>query len=323
MRHSRLCIVVPCFCEEAVLPETEPVFLKTLKDLIRAGLVSEDSSLLFVDDGSRDRTWSIIERFCQADSHVRGLSLSRNRGHQNALLAGLMEARAFCDLAISADCDGQDDLSVMQEMVTVYRNGADIVYGVRNSRDTDGFFKRVSAECFYRFMKRMGTECIRDHADYRLASRRVLNELAGFREVNLFLRGMFPLVGFSSTCVYYRRQKRVAGRSHYPLKKMTAFAVDGITSFSVKPLHLIAGTGLLLSFLSAVGICYALISFLTGRAVSGWASIVCIVCLIGGIQLLSLGVIGEYIGKIYLETKQRPRYIIRTRTWDSGEEEET
>lgn len=312
--NVRLMVIVPCFNEEQVLPVTAPAFLEELTYLIQNGKISDDSRIMYVNDGSRDRTWDIITSLSEADDHYTGISLSRNRGHQNAVLAGLMEAKDLCDITISIDCDGQDDIHAMEEMVCAYEKGAEIVYGVRNNRDTDSWFKRTSAESYYKLLNKLGAECVYNHADYRLVSSRVLQEFAKFGEVNLFLRGMFPMVGFNSTCVYYRRTERAAGHSHYPLKKMLGFAVDGITSLSVRPIRIITGLGFIVSGVSFIGIIYALVSACVGHAVSGWTSLVCIVCLIGGIQLLSLGVIGEYIGKIYLETKQRPRYIIEKRT---------
>ena len=313
-RTPVLYIVIPCYNEKEVLPITSKMFLDKLDQLIGEGKIAPDSRILFVDDGSKDTTWDLITEFSQADPHFIGIRQSRNRGHQNAVLAGLMEAKDLCDITISIDCDGQDDINAMDEMVDAYLDGCEIVYGVRNNRDTDSFFKRFTAEGFYKFMKRMGVESVYNHADYRLVSSRVLQSFAEFKEVNLFLRGMFPLVGFKSTSVYYKREERLAGKSHYPLKKMIALAVDGITSLSVKPIRLITGLGLIASFLSFIGIIWSLISHFTGHSVEGWTSLACIVCFVGGLQMLFLGVIGEYIGKIYLETKRRPRYIISERT---------
>ncbi len=312
-----LYIVIPCYNEEAVLPITAPMFLNKLHSLADAEMVSPDSRILFVDDGSRDRTWEIITSLAQSDPHYTGIRQSRNRGHQNAVLAGLMEAKEKCDITISIDCDGQDDLNAMDAMVEEFRKGCDIVYGVRSDRRSDSFFKRTTAQGFYRFLKWMGVDTVYNHADYRLVSRRALEAFADFGEVNLFLRGMFPLVGFRSTSVFYERHERLAGKSHYPLKKMLALAVDGITSLSTRPLHLIVGLGIGIAILSFIGVLWSVIVALTGNAVSGWASTVCIVCFIGGIQLICLGVIGEYVGKIYMEVKHRPRYIISDRT---GEE---
>lgn len=314
--QPKLYIIIPCYNEQEVLPITAPMFLEKLKSLSAAGRISGDSRVLFVNDGSRDDTWSIIEKLSKEDEHYIGISQSRNRGHQNAVLAGLMEAKDVCDITISIDCDGQDDINAMDQMVDAYLDGCEVVYGVRSSRETDTFFKRFTAQSFYKFLSAMGAEVVYNHADYRLISAKVLREFANFREVNLFLRGMVPLVGFKSTTVSYSRAERLAGGSHYPLKKMIALAVDGITSLSVKPLRLITGFGVLVALISFIGVLWALITALCGRAVAGWASMTCIVCFVSGVQLICLGIIGEYIGKIYLETKQRPRYIISQRTWD-------
>lgn len=305
-----LWIVIPCYNEEDVLPITAPMFLEQIQTMISKEKISAKSRILFVNDGSKDSTWDIICKLAQDDEHYIGISQSRNRGHQNAVLAGLMEARDVCDITISIDCDGQDDITVMERMVDEYLAGAEVVYGVRSKRDTDTFFKRFTAESFYKLLDKMGVETVYNHADYRLISARVLQEFAGFQEVNIFLRGMIPLVGYKSTTVYYERHERIAGESHYPLSKMLAIAVDGITSLSVRPISIITGAGCVVSLIGFVGIIWAIITAILGNAVPGWASIVCIVCFLGGIQLLSLGVIGEYIGKIYLESKHRPRYII-------------
>ena len=313
-KKPKLFIVVPCYNEEEVLPLTAPMFREELRKLEGSGRIDPESRVLFVNDGSRDRTWEIIREMSAADPHFQGLCLSRNRGHQNALLCGLMEAREKCDITISIDCDGQDDIGAMDQMVDAYLDGAEIVYGVRSSRETDTFFKRFTAQSFYKLMNRMGADTVYNHADYRLVSARVLKEFANFREVNIFLRGMFPLVGFKSTSVYYERNERLAGESHYPLKKMLALAFDGITSLSVKPIRIITGLGVVISFAAFLLILYALIAWITGRAVAGWASTLIAVAFLGGIQLISLGVIGEYVGKIFLETKQRPRYIVSERT---------
>lgn len=310
-----LWIVIPCYNEEAVLPVTAPLFLEKLTNMIGGGKVSEQSRILFVNDGSRDRSWEIIKDLAERDAHFLGIAQSRNRGHQNALLAGLMEARDHCDITISIDCDGQDDIDAMDRMVDEYLSGSDIVYGVRSSRKSDSWFKRSTAQGFYRLMGRMGVEMVYNHADYRLVSAKVLRHFAEFREVNIFLRGMFPLVGFKSSCVYYDRAERLAGKSHYPLGKMISFAVEGITSLSIKPLTLIVFLGLITCLLGFIGIIWAIVQVLLHKAIAGWASTVCIILFMGGVQLLSLGVIGEYIGKIYLETKSRPRYIISERTW--------
>lgn len=312
----KLYIVIPCYNEEEVLPVTAPMFLEKINSLVSKGKISDDSRVMFVNDGSRDKTWDIIERLSKEDKHYIGISQSRNRGHQNAVLAGLMEAKDVCDITISIDCDGQDDINAMDEMVDAYLDGCDIVYGVRSSRETDTFFKRFTAQSFYKFLAMMGADVVYNHADYRLMSARVLKEFANFREVNLFLRGMVPLVGFRSTTVSYSRAERIAGESHYPLKKMIALAVDGITSLSVKPLQLIMTFGIIVALVSFVGCIWALITALCGKAVSGWASMTCIICFVSGVQLICLGIIGEYIGKVYMETKQRPRYIISKRTWE-------
>lgn len=314
----KLYIVIPCYNEEEVLPMTAPLFLDKLTQLISRNKISDDSRVVFVNDGSKDKTWQIIRSLAGEDPHFKGLCLSRNRGHQNALLAGLMEVKEQCDITISIDCDGQDDINAMDAMVDEYLNGAEIVYGVRSERKTDTFFKRFTAESFYKLMKWMGAEVVFNHADYRLVSTKVLRHFADFREVNIFLRGMFPLVGFKSTSVYYERKERMAGESHYPLKKMLALAFDGITSLSIKPIRIITSLGLCISLLAFGLIVYALISYFTGNTVSGWASSLIATSFIGGIQLVSLGVIGEYVGKIYMETKQRPRYII-SETTDSEE----
>ncbi len=318
-KKPRLFIVIPCYNEEKVLPITAPTFRDKLLQLAGEGKISEDSRVLFVNDGSRDRTWDIIRMLSREDEHYLGISQSRNRGHQNAVLAGLMEARDKCDITISIDCDGQDYINAMDKMVDAYLDGCEIVYGVRDNRDSDTFFKRFTAESFYRFLAMMGAEVVYNHADYRLISARVLREFANFKEVNLYLRGMVPLVGFKSACVAYTRAERVAGESHYPLKKMLALAVDGVTSLSVKPLRMIFGLGFVIALVSFIFCIWALITALCGKSVAGWASMTCIICFISGVQLICLGIIAEYIGKIYLETKHRPRYIISERTWDEQE----
>lgn len=315
-----LYLVIPCYNEEKVLPITCQMFLEELEGLIKENKVHEDSRILFVDDGSKDETWSIITTLSRQNSHYIGISQSRNRGHQNAVLAGLMEAKKVCDMAISVDCDGQDDIHAITEMVKEYENGCDVVYGVRKQRKSDTFFKRFTAESFYKVMNRMGAEVLYNHADYRLMSKRVLEELSNFKEVNIFLRGMVPLVGFKSTSVYYVRNERMAGESHYPLSKMLKLAFDGITSLSVKPIHIITVLGLGISCLSFLGVIWAITTVIMGKAVVGWASTICLVCFMGGIQLICLGVLGEYIGKIYMEVKARPRYIIGKKTWEQEDE---
>lgn len=315
----KLYIIIPCYNEEKVLPITAPLFLDQLISMIEKQKISDNSKILFVNDGSKDSTWEIIKELSKQDNHYIGISQSRNRGHQNAVLAGLMEAKDLCDITISIDCDGQDDITVMENMVDEYQQGSEIVYGVRDNRDTDTFFKKWSAQLFYKLLNWMGADIVYNHADYRLVSARVLQEFKNFKEVNIFLRGMFPLVGFKSTSVYYRRQERMAGETHYPLSKMLSLAFDGITSLSIKPIRLITGLGVFISFVSFIVILYVFISFFNGTTVPGWSSTLIIVCFIGGIQLISLGVIGEYIGKIYLETKARPRYIISEKTYEDKE----
>lgn len=316
MKIPVLYIVIPCYNEQEVLPVTSPLFLQKLEHLIEKGRVAPESRVVFVNDGSKDDTWAIIQGLAAQNEHFEGVCLSRNRGHQNALLGGLMTVKDKCDITISIDCDGQDDINAMDEMVEQYWQGCEVVYGVRSKRDTDTFFKRFTAEGFYKVMNWMGAQVVFNHADYRLLSSRVLREFANFKEVNIFLRGMVPLVGFKSTSVYYERAERMAGESHYPLKKMLALAFDGITSLSVKPIRLITGFGFLVSVVSFIGVLWAVVRAIMGATVAGWASTTAIVCFMGGIQLLCLGVIGEYIGKIYMETKARPRYIIGETTFE-------
>ena len=318
----RLIIVIPCYNEQEVLPITAPQFLAKINQLAAEGLISGDSRVMFVNDGSKDDTWNIIQQLADQDEHYIGIAQSRNRGHQNAVLAGLMEAKDMCDITISIDCDGQDDINAMDEMVKAYLEGCEIVYGVRSKRDTDTFFKRFTAESFYKLLNSMGAEVVYNHADYRLISSRALQELAKFKEVNIFLRGMVPLVGFKSTSVYYERSERAAGRSHYPLSKMLALAFDGITSLSIKPIKMIIGMGVIVAFISFIGIIWAVVEAILGKTVMGWASTTCIICFLSGVQLISVGVIGEYIGKIYMEVKQRPRYIISERTWERHDSED-
>ena len=302
--------VIPCYNEEEVLPEASKRMIAKLEQLIQKGLASKESRLLFVDDGSRDKTWELIAGLHEASPYVCGLKLSRNRGHQYALLAGLLAAKELCDCAISLDADLQDDIEVLDEFLTHYEDGCDIVYGVRKSRETDTRFKRGSAQMFYKFLNLMGVEVLYNHADYRLMSRRALEALSEYKEVNLFLRGIVPLIGFKSAVVYYERHERLAGTSKYPLSKMLSLAADGILSFSIKPIRIISSLGFLIAACSVIALLYALISKLCGAAVSGWTAIVVSIWLLGGIQLLCLGVIGEYIGRIYSEVKQRPKYII-------------
>ena len=318
----RLIIVIPCYNEQEVLHITAPQFLAKINQLAAEGLISGDSRVMFVNDGSKDDTWNIIQQLADQDEHYIGIAQSRNRGHQNAVLAGLMEAKDMCDITISIDCDGQDDINAMDEMVKAYLEGCEIVYGVRSKRDTDTFFKRFTAESFYKLLNSMGAEVVFNHADYRLISSRALQELAKFKEVNIFLRGMVPLVGFKSTSVYYERSERAAGKSHYPLSKMLALAFDGITSLSIKPIKMIIGMGVIVAFISFIGIIWAVVEAILGKTVMGWASTTCIICFLSGVQLISVGVIGEYIGKIYMEVKQRPRYIISDRTWERHDSED-
>ena len=306
-----LYMVVPCYNEEEVLHETAKRLKEKYQSLMARGLISDKSRVVFVNDGSKDKTWSIIRELHETDPEFfSGVNLAHNAGHQNAVLAGLMTVKELCDMAITMDADLQDDINTIDAMVEKYYEGNQVVYGVRSARDTDTFFKRFTAEGFYKFMKVMGADVVYNHADFRLMSRRVLKELAGFREVNLFLRGMVPLIGFQSCSVYYERAERFAGESKYPLKKMLAFAINGITSFSTKPLKLITTVGALMSVISAVAIVWAIIVKIAGHSELGWSSTMCSVWLIGGLQLLGLGIIGEYVGKIYAEVKARPRYII-------------
>lgn len=323
MKKTRLCIVIPCYNEEEVLPVTAPMFLQEIKELAKQDLITEDSRILFVDDGSKDSTWKIINNLASTDEHYIGIQQSRNRGHQNAVLAGLMEAKDNCDVTISIDCDGQDDIHAMEDMVKAYHDGCEIVYGVRSDRSSDTFFKRFTAQSYYKVLNALGGDVIYNHADYRLVSSRALQEFANFKEVNLFLRGMFPLVGFKSTSVYYERHERLAGKSHYPLSKMLALAFDGITSLSNKPIRLISMMGIGVSFFGFIGIVWALVAHILGYTVAGWASMVCVMCFIGGIQLICTGVLGEYVGKIYMEVKHRPRYIISERTGNLSQEQKT
>ena len=307
-----LYIVVPCYNEEAVLPETSRRLREKLETLAAMGKISPQSRVLFVNDGSKDRTWEIIRALHEECPLFSGVDLTRNRGHQNALLAGLMTAKDRCDMAISMDADLQDDVDAVDAMVDKFQEGCDIVYGVRSSRAKDTFFKRFTAEGFYRLMSLMGAETVFNHADYRLMSRRALEGLSQFREVNLFLRGIVQMVGYPSAVVEYERGERFAGESKYPLKKMLSFAMEGITSLSTKPIRYITLLGFLIFLVSIVMLATFIVKWALGMTVAGWASVICSVWAIGGLILLSLGVIGEYIGKIYLETKQRPRFLIRT-----------
>ena len=310
-----LYIIIPCYNEEKVLPITAPLFKQEIMKLINRNIISVKSKIMFVNDGSKDQTWNILCELAKKDDCFLGISQSRNRGHQNAVLAGLMESKDQCDITISIDCDGQDDINAMDSMVEEYLKGNEIVYGVRSRRDTDTFFKRFTAESFYKLLNWMGVEVIYNHADYRLISSRVLQEFANYKEVNIFLRGMVPLVGFKSTIVYYERHERIAGESHYPLSKMLSLAFDGITSLSIKPIRMITGVGFVIAVLSFIGVLCSFVEYFIGETVNGWASMTSLICFIGGVQLLCLGILGEYIGKIYLEVKARPRYIISDRTY--------
>ena len=310
MKNNTLYIVIPCYNEEEVLPETTKQLKDKLNKLIKKNIISKNSRVMYVNDGSKDKTWDMIEDIAKKEQLFTGVKLSRNRGHQNALLAGLLTAKKYADMVISMDADLQDDINVIDDMVDKYNEGFDIVYGVRSSRKKDTWFKRTSAQSFYILMKKMGVDIVYNHADCRLMTKRTLEELENFSEVNLFLRGIVPLIGFNSTVVTYERNERFAGESKYPLRKMLAFAFDGITSFSIKPIRLILNMGIVFSVLSFFVLLYCLIQKITGNVVEGWTFIVCSIWLIAGIQLISLGVIGEYIGKIYNETKRRPRYII-------------
>ena len=308
-RDKILYIVIPCYNEEEVLHETTKRLNQKLNNLINKKIISPKSKVMYVNDGSKDKTWELIKKISK-DTMFTGISLSRNRGHQNALLAGLMTAKEKADIIISMDADLQDDINAIDEMIKKYEEGNEIVYGVRSSRKKDSWFKKTTAEAFYKFMKIMGVDIIFNHADYRLASKKVLNELEKFEEVNLFLRGIFPLIGYKYDIVYYERNERFAGESKYPLKKMLNFAWDGITSFSVKPIRFVLTLGIIIFTISIVMIIYSLLSKLLGNAVDGWTFLSCSIWFVSGIQMLSLGIIGEYIGKSYNEVKKRPRYII-------------
>lgn len=306
-----LYLVVPCYNEEPVLPETVRELTKKLNSMIQSGLISPESRMVFVNDGSKDRTWELIEEYHESNPLVSGIKLSRNRGHQFAVLAGLMTVKEHCDMAITLDADLQDDIDVLDEFVRKYKEeGCEIVYGVRNSRETDTFFKRFTAESFYRLMSGMGVDIVFNHADYRLMSRKALDALAEYKEVNLFLRGVVPLIGYKTGTVEYARKERAAGESKYPLKKMLSFAMDGITSFSIKPIRMITMLGVLAFIASIVMAVYTVVGFFMGTTVSGWASIIISIWGFGGLILIALGMIGEYIGKIYMETKARPRYLV-------------
>ena len=312
-----LYIVIPCYNEEMVLPVTAPLFLEKLSSLIKAHKIHVKSKILFVNGGSTDGTWDVIKFLCKKNNHYLGLSLGRNQGQQAAMLAGLSEAKDNSNITITVDCDGQDDLNAIDEMVEQYKKGFDIVYGVRSSRKTDTWFKRTTAQGFYKVMNWLGVKTVYNHSEYRLLSAKAIEELLKYKEVNLFLRGLVLLLGFKSSCVYFERHKRIEGDTHYSVGKLLGLAFEGITSFSVKPIRLITVLGTLLMLFSFVGIGWAFVSYFQGAAVAGWPSLVCLICFIGGVQLLSLGVIGEYIGKIYLETKARPRFVIGERCHDN------
>ena len=315
-------VVIPCYNEEQMLPITAQALIKKFDELKAEGRIAQNSKVMFVDDGSKDKTWEIIQKLHEASPVFTGLKLSRNKGHQNALLAGLMTARNYADIVVSMDADLQDDINAIDGFLDKRAEGCDIVYGVRSSREKDTAFKRGTAQAYYKLLEHMGVEITYNHADYRLMSKRAIDALAEFKEVNLFLRGLVPMVGFKSDIVKYVRNERVAGESKYPLKKMLAFAMDGITSFSVKPLKLISRLGILISILSIFGLLYALISWCTGHAVAGWTAIISSIWLLGGIQMLCLGVVGTYIGKIYSEVKARPRYIIEEYRHQDSEEKD-
>ena len=310
-RGRVLYLVIPCYNEEEVLPETSKRLTAKLGAMIEMGLISQDSKIVFVNDGSKDHTWQLIRQYHEENPMIQGINLSRNKGHQSALLAGLMTVKEYCDMAISMDADLQDDVDAIDQFVEKYYEGCEVVYGVRSERKTDSFFKRASAQSFYKLMLHMGVEIVYNHADYRLMSRRALDEMEGFKEVNLFLRGIVPLIGFQSGVVTYERHERFAGESKYPLKKMLNFAFDGITSFSVKPIRMVTTLGIIIFAISILMLIYFLITWCIGWTVPGWTSIVGSVWAIGGLQLLAIGIIGEYIGKIYMETKARPKFIVQ------------
>lgn len=310
-----LYLIAPCYNEEKVLPLTYELFVNKINELVKEKKISSKSKILFVNDGSKDATWNVITEIAKNNKCVEGISLSRNRGHQNALLAGLMEAKDMCDVTITLDCDGQHDINAVNEMLEQYEKGFDIVYGVRNNRTGDSKFKKICSEFYYKLLNGLGGEIITNHADYRLVSSKVLQEFKNYKEVNIFLRGLFPLVGFKYTTINYDQLDRKAGHSHYSFSKMFTLAIDGITSLSIKPIRIITGFGVLVAILSFIGVIYSIITYFLGKTVPGWASMTCIICFVSGIQLISLGIIGEYVGKTYMETKQRPRYIINEKTF--------
>ena len=306
-----LYIVVPCYNEEEVLHETTKRLTEKMNKMIAEGNISGESRIMYVNDGSKDKTWDIISEYYEKNPLITGLCLSRNRGHQNALLAGLMTSKEYADAVISMDADLQDDVEAVDRFVEEFKKGSDIVYGVRSSRKKDSFFKKHTALMFYKIMEKMGVEIVYNHADYRLMSKRALEGLAEFKEVNLFLRGIVPMIGYKSSTVSYERDKRFAGESKYPLKKMISFAVDGITSCSVKPIRMITSAGLVISFLSVILLIYVIIGHFMGNTIQGWPTLMVLICFFGGFQIMSIGIVGEYVGKIYMETKERPRYIIK------------
>lgn len=305
-----LFLIIPCYNEEDVLKHTASIFIDKIKNLINKNIISNESKVLFVDDGSNDGTWDIIKELSNNNKEVIGISHSKNVGHQNAIYSGLMVSKDYADITITMDSDGQDDIETIDKMIKEYDKGFDVVYGVRDDRKNDTWFKRTSAEIYYKILKKFNSDIVYNHADFRLLSKRVVLELGKFTETNLFLRGIIPLIGFKSTIVYYKRNKRIAGNSKYPLMKMINFSIDGITSFSVIPLRMITILGMIISVISFIFVIWAILSVFFGKVVSGWASLLCVIAFLGGIQLLCIGIIGEYIGKIYMESKHRPRYIV-------------
>ena len=318
---KRLAIVVPCYNEEEILIDTERKLNKLLEGLIKKKKISNNSFILFIDDGSNDNTWNLISKFNKSSKFVYGLKLAKNVGHQNALFSGLIKVKDISDISISIDADLQDDINVIEEMIDKYYNGCDIVYGVRSSRGRDSLFKKYTALGFYKFMNIMGAKTIYNHADFRLMSKRSLQELEKYKERNLFLRGIVPLIGYKTDCVYYERLERKAGKSKYPLKKMMKFAIDGITSFSITPITLIAVLGLIIILFSIGFMIYSFVQYFLGNVVSGWASLFCSIWFIGGVQLLSVGIIGQYVGKTYMEVKERPRYNIEKFLFDDKKDD--
>lgn len=314
-----LYLVIPCYNEESVLPITSKLFLQKINQLTMEKKISTSSGILFVNDGSQDGTWEVICRLSKVFAQIKGMCLSANAGHQNALLSGLLESINLADVVISMDCDGQDDIDAIDEMLEKYYAGCDVVYGVRNDRTADSLYKKLTAEGFYKVLSILGGKVVFNHADYRLMSKKALQALAQFREVNLFLRGLVPMIGLKTGVVYYKRARRMAGDTHYPLKRMLALALEGITSLSIKPIRFITMAGVCMELLTFIGIGWIMYEYFNGNTVSGWASIGTIVLFLGGVQLFCLGILGEYIGKIYLETKARPRYIISERTWIGGD----